>query len=813
LPRRTRADRTDRRRRGSDRAAPPRRPRSRRALRWLLVGAGFAAGFLAGAELVRLDRIVTARFEGPRFRVPSRVLSAPTILYPGLDWQRIGLRELLGRLGYREEPAGALRARALPPGTGVWSRNDARIHLRGFEHPTRPEPARDVRLRFEGSRIESLEDAGTGRSLGAVLLEPELVGAYYGPDREQRDLVRLADLPPHLVHAVLAVEDQRFQTHHGIDFRRIIGALMANLRAGAIREGGSTLTQQLAKNFFLTPDRTLRRKLEEAAIALLIEARYDKPEILEAYLNEIYLGQRGSTEVHGVGEASRLYFGKPARELGLAEAALIAAIIKSPNGTSPFREPERALARRNLVLDLMREQGRIDDAAWRAASAEPLRLARRTTELREARFFLDALRRQLPEVYDNETLTAEGLRIYSTLDLRLQRLAAEVLAEGIEDLEKRFPKLRRTADSEKLQGCLVALRPQTGEVLALVGGRSYGVSQFDRCTQARRPAGSAFKPFVYAAALEPRGGRPEITLVSRLEDTPLRLQQPSGPWEPANFDKEFHGSVGVRQAVERSLNVATARLALDVGIERVADVARRLGITSPLPLVPSLALGVADVSPLELARAYATLANGGIRPQIRTFDDLVDASGRTVARAEIDFERVLDAGTAYLVTSLLEGAVDRGTGAGVRRAGIEGPVAGKTGTTDDERDVWFAGFTPELVVVVWLGFDEPRSLGIPAGAAAVPVWARFVREATGGRVRGVFPRPPEVVELEVDPSSGAIAKAGCPVHQPEYFLAGTEPTRTCPPGWEPGERRWEAEVERGTERLRDSLLRWLRGVL
>jgi penicillin-binding protein 1B len=806
---RRRSNDTDRRR--PARRAPARRGGLRRALAWTLAVVGFAGGFLAGLELVRLDRLVAARFDGQRFRLPSRVLSAPTILYPGLDTRRVGLRELLARLGYREEPGAGLRARSLPPGTVVWAKDGARIHLRGFEHPTRPEPARDVRLGLDGTTLESIREAASGRSLGAVLLEPELVGSYYGPDREQRELVELAELPPHLVGAVLAVEDQRFEQHHGIDFRRIVGALLANLRAGAIREGGSTVTQQLAKNFFLTPDRTLRRKLEEAAIALIIEARYDKREILETYLNEIYLGQRGSTEVHGVGEAARLYFGKPARELSLSESALIAAIIRSPNGMSPFREGEKAVARRNLVLALMRDQGRIDEPARAAAAAEPLRLAVRTSELREARFFLDALRRQLPEVYDGETLTSEGLRIYSTLDLRLQRAAARAVAAGLADLEKRFPRLKQ--GKGPLEACLVALRPQTGEVLALVGGRSYASSQFDRCTQARRQAGSAFKPFVYAAALEPRGGRPAITLASKLQDTPLRLDLPAGDWQPANFDKQFHGTVGVREAVERSLNVATARLALDVGVERVAGMARRLGITSPLPRVPSLALGVADVSPLELARAYATLANGGIRPEIRTFEDLVDDAGRTVTRDDLEFERVLDAGTAYLVTSLLEGVVDRGTAAGVRRLGIEGPAAGKTGTSDDERDAWFAGFTPELVVVVWVGFDEPRSLGATGGAAAVPIWARFVAEATGGRVRGAFPRPPEVIELEIEPASGAIAKGGCPVHQPEYFLAGTEPTHTCPEGWVERRPRWEVEIDRETEEIGDSLLRWLKGML
>jgi len=783
-----------------------------RAARWLLAGLAFAAGFLAGGHLVRLDRIVTARFEGRRFQVPSRVLSAPTILYPGLDWQRVGLRERLKRLGYREEePARSFESMQLSPGQQAWTERAVRVHLRGFAHPSRPEPPRDILLRLDGSRIEEIHEVGSGRALGAVLLEPELVGSYYGPHREQRDLVRLPEVPRHLVDAVLAVEDQRFASHHGIDLRRVAGAALANLRAGAIRQGGSTLTQQLAKNFFLTPERTLERKLEEAAMALIIEARYGKDDILESYLNEIYLGQRGSTAVHGVGEAAALYFGKPARHLTSAESALIAAIIQSPNGTSPFRDPERAVERRNLVLDLMHEQGRLDAATYRQARDEPLRLSPRSEEARLARYFLDVLRHQLPRAYDVTTLTSVGLRIYSTLDLRMQRIAVEALTRGLEGLESHYPPLRRDDSARQLQGCLVALRPQTGEILALVGGRSYGASQFDRCTQARRPAGSAFKPFVYAAALEASGGGPTITLASQLDDGPLRLDLPTGPWRPENFDRKFHGIVSVREAVERSLNVATARLAQDVGIEKVAGMARRLGIESPLPPVPSLALGVAEVSPLELARAYATLANGGVRPEIRAFEDLVDSQGNTVARRDIEFRRTLDGGTAYLVTSLLEGVVERGTGFAVRRAGLEGPIAGKTGTSDDERDAWFVGFTPELVVVVWVGFDDPQSLGLTAGRAAVPIWTDFVQQVTGGRIRGAFLPPGDVVALEIEPVSGALARPGCPSQRAEYFLVGTEPTRTCPSDWAEPEPTWRRGRE--TESLRDALLRWLDEVL
>jgi penicillin-binding protein 1B len=772
---------------------------------WRLLGvallvAGFAGGFAVARSVVQLDQVVRERFSGRLFRVPSRVLSAPIILYPGLDWKQIGLPATLQRLGYRD---GASRE-GLALGRYAWQGPDVWIHRRAFEHPARAEPARLLHLRLAGSMIEELRDGETGRELGAAFLEPELVGAYYGPDHEQRELVRVGEVPPHLIDAILAVEDQRFLEHRGVDLRRVAGALLANLRAGGIRQGGSTLTQQLVKNFFLTPERSFERKLQEAVMALIVEARYDKDAILEAYLNEIYLGQRGSTAIHGVGEAARFYFGKGVRDLALPESALIAAIIKSPNGLSPHAEPERARGRRDLVLELMREQGRIDDASFAQAQAEPLRVAKVTPEPREARYFLDALQRQLPDFYGTATLTTEGLQIYSTLDLRLQRAAARALAEELARFEKAYPKLAPKGES-RLEGCLLALRPQTGEVLALVGGRDYAKSQFDRCTQARRPAGSVFKPFVYAAALEPGPAGPVSTLAAWLDDAPLEISTPAGPWRPKNFDREHHGRVAIREAIERSYNVATARLGQQVGIARVADMARRLGIESPLSPVPSLAIGAADITPLELARAYATLANGGIRPHIRTFEDVVDPQAGTLERQPIEFERVLDAGTAYLVTSLLEGVVDRGTASALRTQGLVGPIAGKTGTSNEERDAWFVGYTPEIVAVVWVGFDEPRSLGLASAGIALPVWGRFLRDATGGRVRGAFLRPPDVEEIEIDPITGSVALAGCPTRRPEYFLAGTEPSTTCP-GWSEPWRRAEPGEPNLLERIFDAWL-------
>jgi penicillin-binding protein 1B len=764
-----------------------------------VVAAGFAGGFVTANWVTSLDRIVVARFAGRHFQVPSKVFSAPTIVYPGLDYQLADLRGTLGRLGYRETSS----TKDLTTGRYVWGTHRVRIQLRAFEHPSRPEPVRDVSLRLSGRFIAEIRSMPGGQELGAVMLEPELVGAYYGLDREQRDLVTLGEVPDHLVDAILAVEDQRFQTHPGIDLRRIAGAMLANLRAGGIRQGGSTLTQQLVKNFFLTPERTLRRKIQEAVMALLVELRFDKRAILTAYLNEIYFGQRGPTAIHGVGEAAHLYFGKRARDLVVSESALLAAIIQSPNGLSPYRDPDRATTRRNLVLELMHSQGRIDRATLEQARGAPLQLASVTPEPGDARYFLGLLRRQLSKDYGSEVLTGEGLRIYSTLDNRLQRIAARSRREGIEKLEKTYPKLVREDPVKALQGCLVVLRPQTGELLALVGGRSYGVSQFDRCTQARRPTGSVFKPFVYIAALEPRAGGPFITLADFLDDSPLEIETPAGIWRPENYDHKFNGRIPVREALERSLNVATARLANDVGIKRVADVAKRLGVNGDLPLVPSLALGTADVSPISIARAYSAIASGGIRPEIQTIEDLVDVEGHTLERRHLRFERVLDSGTAFLVTSMLAGVADRGTARAVRATGLRGPIAAKTGTSDRERDLWFVGFTPELVAVVWIGFDSPASLGIPSSVGALPIWRRFAQEATGGRIRGKFLRSPEVEQVSIEPSTGALALSGCPQRRTEYFLRGTTPDEICPAGRGRQRRREDDDTERG-------FLDWLR---
>lgn len=584
--------------------------------------------------------------------------------------------------------------------------------------------------------------------------EPVVLGPVPGAPDEWREPLPLADFPDHLVEAVLAVEDQRFLEHGGLDLRRIGGAFAANLRAGEITQGGSTITQQLAKNLFLHARRTPGRKIREAAMALVLESRHDKPAILEAYLNEVYLGQSGGSAIHGMGAAARHHLGKSAERLTVAESALLAAMIRSPNRLAPSRHPEDARARRDLVLHLMAEQGRISEAqAERAARvAVPRRVhGRRTMDGRHFRDLVAGMR--------EARVPARGHVVHVTLDAGLQRAAERAVA--------------RTGRNGA-EVALVALDPRSGEVLAMVGGRDYGRSQFNRATEARRQPGSAFKPIVALAALA-REGRapPTYTLASVLPDEPFRVQTASGPWAPVNYDRTWQGDVTLREAMERSLNVPFARLGVAIGPERIAATARALGIASPLTPVPALALGSGEVTLLELVRAYGVLAAGGELAPTRTIIGRRAAGATAVATPSVRRERVVDPATAYLVTSMLEGVVDRGT---ARALPMRGAIAGKTGTTNDWRDAWFVAYTPTLAVGVWVGHDDGRSLGQSGATAALPVVARFLQEGAPRAARGAFEVPDGIVTAHLTSGDGWFRSCG----REEFFLEGTAPdTRGC----------------------------------
>ena len=729
-------------------------------------------GVWAWRYVANLEVQVEARFQGRLFAVPSRVYSRPLELRPGVDVGRTRLRERLERMGY---VAALGKKQTLRPGEYSQTPGFLQIYRRASRLPDRNDPAELFSLSLAGSTIAAVRDQ-SGELLASGTLEPEIIAQFHGADRADRRLEALADVPPVLVDAIIAVEDQSFFEHSGIQLWRIAGAMLANLRAGRVVQGGSTLTQQLAKNFYLTRERTLARKGKEALMALMLERNHTKREILEAYLNEVYMGQRGSVAIHGVGEASQHYFGKQVGELTLPEAALIAGLVKGPNLYSPYKHPEAARKRRDLVLSVLREQEKIGRDAYESALIADLGVRDVYVDEYVAPYFVEELRQDLSERYGEEILQSEGMAIYSTLDAELQRAANAAVTRQLERLEKDFPKLSRP--SSPLQAAVVALSPRSGEILALVGGRDYQRSQFNRASQAHRQPGSVFKPIVLLSALARREGEPRFTLLSKLEDAAFTLKLPTGVWQPVNYDGEYRGTVTVREAIEQSLNVPVAKLGIAIGPERIVETAKRLGITSRLAPVPSVSLGSFEVTVIEVARAYAALAAAGSLPVLRSYTDVVHADGRVLEVRPREAEKVFDPAEVYLVTSVLEGVVERGTGAALRSLGFRGDIAGKTGTSSDFRDAWFIGYTPEIVIAVWVGFDDGASVRVTGAVAALPIFADVLEVARGKAPAEEFSIPTGVESVEVDTDSGLRAGFLCGGSR-ELFLLGTAPEGVC----------------------------------
>jgi penicillin-binding protein 1B len=540
-------------------------------------------------------------------------------------------------------------------------------------------------------------------------------------------------------------------------------------------QGGSTITQQLIKNRLLGARRTYLRKVNEAWLATLVEWRYSKQQILEAYLNEIYLGQRGGLAVRGVGAAARTYFRKEIHQLTPAEAALLAGMVRAPNSYSPILNPERARVRRDVVLARMRELGMLSAADYETARAQPVRVPPVAMNAQPAPYFTDYVRLELEQRFGDGAQNA-GASVYTTLDLSLQRFAEAAVVRGLDRLETRLPRLRRDESGRRLQAALVVLDPATGEIRALVGGRDYQASQYNRAALARRQPGSAFKPFVYLAALRARDGTPALTPASMVEDAPLTLTVGRDTWSPRNYNDRYEGRVTVRRALELSLNAATIHVAESVGMPAVVETAREMGFSGDLAPVPAAALGTFEVTPLELARAYLPLANGGMRPEgaiaVRAVRDR-DGAIEPVDAAEPT--QVITPAEAYLLTSLLEGVIASGTGAQARALGVAGSIAGKTGTTNDGRDAWFVGYAPRMLAVVWVGFDGGDAHGLSGAEAALPIWADFMRQAIDAYPQPAFGVPSGIAFADIDATNGLLANRYCPVVVKETFLTGSEP--------------------------------------
>ncbi len=729
---------------------------------------GILAGILGGI-VISTEAIFRARLVPVDEIAPTRYYARPVMLRPGdpIDVGRV--ESGLQRMGYE-------RTRSRTVGLGQYSLDSRRLVIgrRAFRVFDRVDPGGVTVAGLSRGRISTLRDA-EGSRIPSALLEPELFDTDFGP--RMRDLlpVPLTAVPQHVVDAVLTVEDQRFFQHWGVDAKRVGGAAAANVQAGRIVQGASTITQQLSKNLFLSPERSWIRKFRELAMAVALEIRYDKERILEAYLNEIYLGQDGSIAIHGIGRAAQFYFGKDVSQLDVGEAALMAGIIRGPSAYSPFRKPERALERRNITLRGMASLGHISETERDSISNTSIELQTSRARNRAGRYFSSYASNNLDESVVGGG--GSGVSVFTTVDIGLQQNAEAAVRDGIARMEARSPDL--TEQETPLQVALVAIDPVTGEILAMVGGRDFGQSQFNRATNAHRQPGSAFKPIVALAALSERipGGGSPYTLASRLEDTPFVLTTPVGDWRPNNYDGQFRGSITLREAMVRSLNVPFARLGVEVGPEQIARTAAELGIESWLNPVPSLALGSSEVTLLELTRAFGVLAAGGVRATVRHSSGVLDNRGQMIAQDSPESTPVYNPAEAYLVTSALQSAVERGTGQALRSAGYHGPVAGKSGTTNDYRDAWFIGYTPELVVGVWVGFDDGTSVGLPGSAAALPIVAQFLRETLGAEGGEDFavPRGLEVARVSTIGPGGVARCNG----DTEIFLAGTVPQNEC----------------------------------
>ena len=739
--------------------------------KWVIAAVAVVATVVVlAAGLLTYSVVELARFSKADIRRSTFVYAAGQTLAPGVHVERIDLAGTLARLRYSE-------SRTPPSGPGQFqrSRQAFDIYLRGVEGIGTVRQAQRVRVELRGDRVARV--TRDGADIGSVALEPEVLTSAGDVPTDEFRPVRLADTPLIFLNAVLAAEDHRFFEHPGFDAHALARAAWANLRAGKVRQGGSTITQQLVKNRLLSSERTYGRKAREAWLAALVEWRYPKGQILEAYLNEIYLGQRGPLSIRGVGAAARAYFGKELHQLTLGEMALLAGMIRAPNNYSPALNPARARERRDTVLARMRELEMISPADLETARAEVVHPPRSLARGQLGPYFTDFVRQELEHLVGDDLVGGRGgVRVFTTLDVALQRMGEAAVVRGLDRLETTFPRLRRSDPAARLQAAMVVLEPSTGRILALIGGRDYQTSQFNRAILARRQPGSAFKPFVYLAALRPHGGRSEFTAASFLDDSPLTLTVNGKPWAPRNYEDRYEGRVTVRRALERSLNAATLRLAQAAGLSTVVATARDLGVEATLAPVPSLALGAFEMAPLEMARAYAPFSNGGMRlPAVRAVHAVYDGASTPQPLPSEPPVSVLAPSEAYLMTSLMQGVVNSGTAAQARALGVTGDVAGKTGTTNDGRDAWFIGYSTNLLAVVWVGFDNGEAHGLSANVAAVPMWADFMRQALEAYPPAQFTVPAGISFVTIDTTNGRRANRFCPVVARETFLAGTEP--------------------------------------
>jgi penicillin-binding protein 1B len=750
---------------------------------------------------VHYEKIIDRRMSGQIFSNSAKIYALPQTVSVG---QQITPHEIAGELrraGYME-----LGTKDPESKIGMYKLISGGIEIRPGPESYHTAEVSRVYVDVNSHKVEHI--LAEGKEASDYELEPKLVTALFDSgQRSKRQLVKYNEIPKIMVDAVLAIEDRRFFEHSGVNYGRVAQAAWVDFRTGGRGQGASTLTMQMARAFFLSPEKTMKRKITEMLIAFELEQKFSKQQIFELYANQVDLGQRGSFTIVGFAEAARAYFNKDLQSITLPEAALIAGIIQRPSYLNPYRHLERATDRRNLVLDAMVETGAISRAAAEKAKAEPVKLAPPNVEASDAPYFVDLVKDTLSAKYPEQELNQNGYRIYTSIDPDLQSVAAEAVSEGVKIVDEQVTKQRthkkkigkgKNATTEttispgpQAQVALVAIDPHTGDVLALVGGRNYGFSQLNHAV-AKRPTGSIFKPFVYAAAMNtalnpdaqpanasnPPTQNTVETPVSLIDDSPSTFMYGDQIYEPRNYRNEYHGQVTARYALQMSLNNATVKLAETVGYDKVAELAKSAGITS-VKATPAMALGAYDATPLDMAGAYTVFANDGNRISPMMIRSVRNANGDVVEDFQPQSKPVLDPRVAFVVTTMMETVLNNGTGYEVRKRGFTAPAAGKTGTS---HDAWFAGYTSNLLCIVWVGYDDYSDLKLSGGTTAAPIWAEFMKRAVKlptYRDAKPFQQPSGVVDVQVDKVTNRLSTPSCPETVTVAFIAGTEPKDTC----------------------------------
>lgn len=711
-----------------------------------------------------LDYTVREQFEGKRWAIPARVYASPVELYAGLKINAKQLTGLLKKLHYRSDNKLSSQA--------SFHRNAQTISLktRKFVFWDKTQEVQYIRITFSANEVSSIRDAVSGRELAIVRLDPVQIGSFYPAHKEDRVLVKFENVPKTLVQGLLATEDRDFYQHIGISFKGIARAMWVNLLAGKLVQGGSTITQQLVKNFYLTPERSLIRKSNEALMALFLELRFSKNEILEAYLNEVYLGQDGAHAIHGFGLASEFYFSRPLNKLPLDQVAALIALVRGPSYYDLRRKPERVLKRRNLVLDEMFAHGDISEQQLRKAKKKAIKVvayAHRPANRYPS--FIDLVKRQLTQEYDEQDLTSEGLNIFTTLDTKVQ----DALESSI---KLKLAQIGKRKQSKKLETAAVVTRKDSGGIVALAGGRdSQGVG-FNRALNAVRPIGSLIKPLVYLTALE----YPEkYTLITPISDRKIKIKAEKGKiWQPNNYDRKEHGDVALHTALAQSYNLATVRLGMDIGVGRIAKTLRETGVKRPINLFPSMLLGSLTLTPFEVTQMYQTLAGDGFAMPLRSISAVLAQDGALLQRYPYALRQKLDPGATYLTNTLLQEVMREGTGRSVYNVlPKELVVAGKTGTTNDLKDSWFAGYTGDYLAVFWVGRDDNKSAGVTGASGSLKLWTELMKKVAKQSV--ILSRPDSVISVWIDKESGLKANELCPDVVAYPFIKGSEPSENA----------------------------------